>query len=353
MYEHMTYENILDKMLSNVPKEIDKREGAIIYDAIAPCAIELTLMYIELDNILKETFADTASYEYLVRRCKERGIIPYTASFPYVLGEFNCEVEIGTRFSLDSFTYNVYEKIADFEYSYILQCETLGILGNNVFGDIVPIEYINGLTSAKITELLIPGEEAEDIESLRTRYFKSFDNKAYGGNQADYLEKVNAIEGVGGVKVTPVWQGGGTVLITILDSEYNRASDVLVDTVQQIVDPTKDAMGYGVAPIGHIVTVDTVNEVMVNVTMHLTFDTGYSYEDLEVSIVEVIENYLQEERVKWGGQGYLLIRIAYIEARILAIKGVLDIENTKINGASSNLTLGSFDIPIFGSVVNG
>ena len=35
MWENMTYENILNDMLSRVPSNVDKREGSVIYDALA------------------------------------------------------------------------------------------------------------------------------------------------------------------------------------------------------------------------------------------------------------------------------------------------------------------------------
>ena len=40
--------------------------------------------------------------------------------------------------------------------------------------------------------------------------FDSMDAQSFGGNVADYKERVNAMNGVGGVKVYPVWNGGGT-----------------------------------------------------------------------------------------------------------------------------------------------
>lgn len=43
---------------------------------------------------------------------------------------------------------------------------------------------------------MIPGEDREDTEDLRTRYFNSFNAQAFGGNVQDYLEKTNAIPGV-------------------------------------------------------------------------------------------------------------------------------------------------------------
>ena len=50
-YEDITYEVILQRMLDKVSDNMDKREGSIIDDALAPAAVELQLMYIELDTI--------------------------------------------------------------------------------------------------------------------------------------------------------------------------------------------------------------------------------------------------------------------------------------------------------------
>ena len=36
MYEDMTFENIMDRCLDRVSSSIDKREGSVVYDAIAP-----------------------------------------------------------------------------------------------------------------------------------------------------------------------------------------------------------------------------------------------------------------------------------------------------------------------------
>lgn len=46
MYEEVTYEEILERMLERVPDDMDKREGSLIYDALAPAAIELQIMSI-------------------------------------------------------------------------------------------------------------------------------------------------------------------------------------------------------------------------------------------------------------------------------------------------------------------
>lgn len=351
MYENITYEEILKRMLDRVPNSMDKREGSIIYDALAPAAVELQLMYIELDTIMNEAFADTSSREYLIRRARERGIIPEPATNAVMKGVFSpAFVDVlGKRFSCDNLNYIAIEKITDGEYQ--LQCETSGVDGNAKFGQLIPIEYIEGLETAELTEILIPGEDEEDTEVFRERYFKSFELQAFGGNVADYKLKTNSIPGVGGVKVVPVWQGGGTVLLTIINSNFEAASDELVESVQNAIDPTQDASGSGIAPIGHIVTVKSAEEVPVDISTTITYDSGHSFDDMKKSIEDVIEAYFAELRETWGDVEKLTVRSSQIDARVLDIAGIVDIQDTYVNGVKA-FDLGNLEIPVMGSVTD-
>lgn len=351
MYEDITFEEILERILDRIPDSLDKREGSIIYDAIAPAALELAQMYIDLDVVLSESFGDSASRDYLIRRAAERGIKPTPATKAIVKGEFNVEVELGTRFNLGSLNYVVIEPITQTQYK--LQCESFGRGGNQNSGTLIPIDYVDGLESAKIIELLIPGEDEEETEAFRKRYFDSFESKAYGGNVDDYLNKTNSIAGVGATKVTPVWNGGGTVKLTILNSEFDKASSELIQTVQKEIDPKQDAKGVGIAPIGHIVTVDTVEEVVVNISTSITFEDGQNFTNLKPQIISKISEYLLEIRKEWARQNTSTVRIAQIEAKIVSLNGIVDIENTKINGSTSNLILTKYQVPKMGGVVNG
>lgn len=394
MYD-VTYEEILERMLARVSDKFDKREGSVIFDTHSPTAIELQLLYVELNTLIAEAYGDSASREFLIRRCKERGITPYEATKAILKGEFtpkNIDVT-GQRFNISSLNFIVLEKIADGEYQ--VQCETPGIVGNQQLGTMIPIEYIEGLETAELTGVLIPGEDEEDTEDLRKRYFDSFNEKAFGGNVQDYLEKTNAIPGVGSTKVTRVWNGdirpadmiptakvktwyegivgtldqevalwlsnvymaaaekklttGGTVLLTILNSDYGVASDTLIQTVQNTIDPAENAgEGYGLAPIGHVVSVKSAKEVTVTLKTKITFDTGYSWSNLQNSIDTAVQDYLLELRKGWADTAYLVVRISQIETRLLSIKGIVDIENTKINGSTDSLTLGKYEVPVFG-----
>ena len=210
MYENMTYEVILQRILNRIPSNMDKREGSIIYDAIAPAAAELAQLYIQMDEVLNQTFADTATNDYLEKRCAERGVTRRPATSAIVQGEFtptNIDVT-DKRFSCGDYNYIV---IGGENGIYRLLCETSGSLPNGVSGELIPIDYVNGLETGRITSILIPGEDVESDDDLRERYFSGLSSQAFGGNVADYKEKTKSIDGVGGVKVTPVWNGGGTV----------------------------------------------------------------------------------------------------------------------------------------------
>lgn len=353
MYEDITFELILQRMIDRVLAQnpnIDTREGSIIYNALAPAAVELQNMYIQLDTILNESFADTQTRDYLIKRCAERGIIPEPATKAILKGEFNIDVPIGSRFSLDMLNYIVIEKISDGIFK--LECETPGSEGNQQFGTLIPIDYIEGLTSAELTELLIPGEDEEDTESLRERYFNSLESQSFGGNIADYKEKTKQLPGVGGVKVYPVWNGGGTVKLVIIDSTYNVPSSTLIDAVQTAVDPIQNqGKGVGFAPIGHVVTVEGVSATTININTNITYQEGWTWADIEPYVHKAIDDYFFELASSWENENNLIVRISQIETRILNIAGVVDIENTTINGQAQNFVLGADNIPVRGEVI--
>lgn len=349
MWEDMTFENILNDMLSRVPSNVDKREGSIIYDALAPAAYKLAEAYFMMRNYVDLFFADTAVGEFLSRRTAELGINrrPATKAMRKIVT--TGPVDVGTRWGLEDTTYVIIEKITDTEYK--AECEQLGSIGNAYSGTLDNIDNISGVT-AELTDILIPGEDEETDESLRQRYFESLVSQAYGGNIVDYKEKVSALPGVGGVKVEPVWNGGGTVKLIIIDSEYNKPSDVLINEIQAAVDPVQNqGKGYGIAPIGHVVTVVGVNEVEINVEPEITLQTGYTWDDVKPTVEAAINDYFKELRSEWAESNSLVIRISQIEVRILDIAGIVDVQNTKLNGQQQNIELGPYEIPVLGEVM--
>ena len=355
MYEDQTYENILARSIAKIATNVDKREGSLVMNAIAPVSAEHANIYILLDSIIRNGYVDTADVrEYVVSRCKERGINPHEATQATLKGKFNVEIPIGSRFSLDELNYIAMAFIEEAEgyYYYQMECEIAGEIGNKGFGELSSIEYINKDLEGELVELLIPAKDEESIESLKERYLNSFDSNPFGGNKQDYKDKTKALDGVGGCIPIPVWAGGGTVKLIIIDSEYNVATPTLVASVQEQIDPAPQGEGNGIAPIGHTVTVVSAVGKPITVSSKFTLNEGYSWSQLQSNIEEVIKAYLLEMRKVWE-DGNLVVRISQIETRLLNIEGVLDVTNTKINGVDSNLAIEQSELPIFGGVTNG
>ena len=362
MYENMTYEGILKGMLDRVPDSMDKREGSVIYDALAPAAMELRNTYIDLDNILNQTFADTAAKKYLKLRCAERGIEIEPATYAIRQGEFNMDVPIDSRFSLNILNYKVVEKIRDDVETgnkiYKLECETVGTAGNKESGAMIPIEYIEGLQIAiLLPEVLVNGEDEEDVEHLRQRYFESFDSQAFGGNCADYKKKIKALPDVGGVKVYRTPSGvGGTVKAVIIDTAFTRPHDDVITAVQNAIDPPEShGEGLGIAPIGHNVTVVGCDEYPITVKSKITLYKDYDWNAASGSIEDAVNSYFNELAQGWeeSGDNDLIVRIAKIESKILETKCVFDIADTLLNDKAENVYVGKDAIPVLsGGVQN-
>lgn len=354
MYENITFESILNRMLNRIPNTFDKREGSVIYDALAVAAVEIKDMYVQNDMILNETFADTQSREYLIKRCAERGINVEKATYAIRQGEFNIDVPMGSRFSLNKLNYIVIEKISGGFFK--LRCETAGNVGNLESGTLIPIDYIDGLQTANLTDILVPGEDEEETEHLRQRYFDSLDSQAFGGNVADYKEKIKLLDGVGGVKVHPVWNGGGTVKVVFTDSTYSKPSSVLVDEIQEKTDPIQNqGKGAGFAPIGHVVTVVGCDELPIDIQTTITFQAGWDWESIEPHVNKAVDDYFTELSTTWDSleeNERLVVRISQIETRLLDLTGVLDIANTTLNGVAQNLTLDADSIPVRAVITN-
>ena len=116
MFEGITEEQLLKRMLDRVNDKFDKREGSIIYDAIAPTALEHINMYVSLDEVLDESFIDTMSLPYLKRKGDEMGVKYKEASKAVVKLQTNVDIRIGSQFTCNDLTFTTTQKLSNFVY---------------------------------------------------------------------------------------------------------------------------------------------------------------------------------------------------------------------------------------------
>ena len=356
MYEEMTYERILSRCLSQVTAPVDKREGSILYDAIAPAAAELAILYATLSAEMDRAFPDTAEDTDLTNKAKERGVFRREASAAVRRGIFEgekgkMEIPLGSRFSGGKVNYRATKQ--ESLGLYEMTCEETGEVGNAYFGNLLPIDYIPGLTSAELADILIPGEDEEGDRELRERYLQSLSNTAFGGNAAQYKQLLEQMEGVGAAKIFPAWNGGGTVKAVLVDSGGGVPSEQLIQKVQTAVDPeVNHGEGLGLAPIGHTVTVEGASAAVVDVTFALTLENSGSWEAVKQPIREAVQGYFDSLIAAWADSDHLTVRVSQVESRVLDVPGVLDVSGTTLGSVSGNLELDQTSIPILGEVDN-
>jgi len=370
-----TFKYLMESALDNVPDSLDKREGSIIYDALAPACYELAEYYMELKKILENTSASTASNEYLDLRAAEQGLERYAASYAVKRGDFLTSsgnpavIPIGSRFSVISDTLNINYIVTEAyldEFgtvvpgAYRMTCEEIGTQGNSYTGPLIPITYIQSLKTATLSDLLVPARDEETDDELRDRYFLTVNDKPFGGNLSQYDEELKGIDGVGEVQIYPVWNGGGSVKLSVIDAEYNIITNDFITTLQNMIDPTPQGTGLGLAPIGHTVTVTTPTEKTIDITTIVVLESGYTLGQVTPLIEEAIESYLLGLREIWGvsddlNNYALAVYIARINSAVLGVTGIANITGTTINGLASDLILTqnatTQELPVLGTVI--
>lgn len=366
-YDDRTYENLMEEMRSDVSADIDQQEGSFVDLALGKQAVRLEEAYENLEYVYDNMLVDTQDREHLIESGAEAGIPIDEGSQAVVLATINCECEAGTIFSaLDSeYNYEVGDYVGRIDhetvdddgepitlsyYQYQLIAEDPGVEPGSYTGDIEPADFIDDFEEGWIVSLITAGEDEEETEAYRERRLQWFQTKACAGNRAYYKDVIKDLDNVGGVKLQRRQAGSSYIEAYIQNSGYRAASAALLAAVKAAVDPTEyTGEGYGLAPIGHQVTIHSVTETTVNLVLTLELDAGLEYDDIKSQVEAKCESYIAGLRAEWEDESYLIVRISGLEMKILEVEGVQDISLT-INGYASNLQLGTYAIPVLGTV---
>lgn len=369
-FQNKDYDYFLRKMLDAVPDNIDKREGSIIYDALAPAALVMGQQSLDMANVIKETYIKTASGEFLDYRAIEHG----TSRYPATQTEAKAKVlndkkeplnnvQIGDKFASigDSPIFYAVTKVND-DLTVELTAEVKGSSANSYIGQILPVTPNDLLSWAEITEITAPARDVESDDHLRARLLSSQSWIAYGGNVADYLDMTSKIDEVGAAQIYPTWNGGGTVKVVILNNNLMPASASLVQKVKNTLDPEdKQAEGYGLAPIDHAVTVTAPEELIVNVDISVKLDDTKVTRYVKDSITKAVEGYFQSLRKDWAdinqklGRGYQeTIYRSKILSQVMLTEGVVNAKLPSLNGRDADIDLvfnnSKSQLPVVGTV---
>lgn len=367
-----SYADILADMLGQVDDSLDKREGSLIQTALGPGAWYMEGLVLLLAQIQSGAYAQTATGTDLDMLAATRGLTRNAATPAVRQGTFDAVIPAASQFrtingaNSVTFTSGALISSGGGVYVYELTCDTPGSIGNSYTGQLLPVTAILGLTTATIGAIITEGVDTETDTSLRERYNESFSAAPYGGNISEYRQAILAQTGVGGVQVYPAsyYNGGGTVLCSIIDTDLGEASQLLVDAVQAAICPNSSALGVGIAPIGAAVDIVSASELTVDVEADITFEAGI-VNGLQVygdAIREAIDEYIKSVAQAWGtatyGVGTISYNVTVYAARviyaILSVPHVVNVQNLTLNGSAGDLTLTETSalqqVPVLGEV---
>lgn len=356
MFEDRTAENILEEMLSGIT-DVNTSEGSLMYEACAQQAMALEQAYLDLRRLYDNLSIDNMEEEFFEVFAQDRGVYRIDATSPVVLCEVGQELELGTRFSVDTYDYEV-TTLQDHndQYHYLARCETAGTEANNTVGEMQPIDYIENWNGGKVVSIVTYGKPQETLDAYKARFKEErYQIKPFAGNKAAYREYVKEYNKTNGTVADCIpmrTKDKKTTELWVVDPEFKALSKAVLEDLQNQICPVPGE-GEGMAPIWHDVKVRTPENVVIDVSVVVTLDTEYTWDGVKDSIKEKIDKYLLAVRTLWSKNQKCVVRLSQVEYAVLSVQGVLDCTGAMINGVASNLNFEYSKVPVMGGVSNG
>lgn len=318
-------------------------------DTFASYAVEYD-WYADLEQVFEMVFLVTATGDYLTLRAEENGVYRQVASAAKYRIKYEGELpELGTRFFCDG---QYFVLAQDDDLGFYIEAEETGTAANDILSGtaVVPVETLRELTACSIAEELEPGSDEEDDESLRKRVQEKIAGPAENGNRQHYKTWCESISGVGRARIIPLWAGENTVKGVLIDTEGGPASDAVVQRVQEYIDPGGTGLGEGQANIGAHFTAAAATAKKVDISFSVTLAKGGNLATVKDAAQTALKAQVKSINLAANDGETPTLRISTVGNTIYGLTGVLDYENLRFNGQTSNVETGTEEVFVLGEV---
>lgn len=368
MFENYTYERLLEDVLNHAPEGIDTRQGSIFYDAVSGILLKIAKLYTDLDFIAEMVSVATATGTALDARAGEYGVSRLAATrAKYYVAFEGVMPQIGERFYTNGQYFVLQNREENGQAIYYLEAETAGIRGNDVYKGTpaIPVNNIEGLTSAEFGMLYESGSDNEEDESLRIRVREKIAGPAENGNKQHYKTWCESRDGVGRARIFPLWNGPNTVKAILIDTTGKPCGTAKVAEVQEYIDPSTkgytatvdnktyivgDGLGEGVANLGAHFTAAAAIPLTVNVSFTAELASGVTKEAVREEAKAAIEKYFKGLVLDTTEIADIVIRVSAVGAILSGLQTILDYSDLKLNGSATNIVPSEDDVPVIGEV---
>lgn len=344
LFDGLTPETILERILGRMDTEFQTREGSYAYDQAAPISFEIWRVLMTLDELIEAFYVNPNSGIYLDAHAKlfamARREGTRAAAKITLFGRGGLTVPAGTAFYAGQLEYRLTDNVTiagDVGVGYLRAVE-VGQRYNVPAGSIDQIlRTIAGLERFEAEEAQ-GGTDPEADEALYERLDEKRKRPPTSGNEAHYREWALSVDGVGAVRVTPLWKGPGTVLVLIAGYDRHPVDQVVVDACKAYIETQR--------PVGADVTVASAQPVAVNVSARVILEAGASLAEVERAFAAKLDAYLAKLAF-----AEFVVYLHQVGALLMSVPGVLDYRQLTINGERRNLDLDSDGVPVSGEVV--
>ena len=352
-----TPEQLQERMMNDLPPDIDDMPGGFPYDMTMPTAlIASELLNFHLVRALMVAFPQYAWGEWLDRHGENIHVYRHQPTYSgelQVIGEPGTELAAGKTFStaatseVSAIEFVSTETRVIGETGEIMVPIRAALEGkrSNVGPDTVVLQNkpLDGVVSVTNPKAITGGTEVEtdDDYYARIQLANETENLSWIGNDSDYQRWALSVDGGGACIVVPAWEGPGTVKLVLVDANGDPANEELCDAVYDYIVSPEDR-SRRILPTGTAkLTVVGAETVELNYTC-----TGLDYDAEATSLEQIKTDFqkaIEEVYLRAKGTGNLVYHQA--ESLITDLPGVNDYETFKINGQEEDIPLSQEEYP--------
>ncbi len=358
--EHTTAEEIHQRMMENLPGDIDDMPGGFPYDFTMPAALEKEeLINFHLMRALMVAFPQYAWDEWLDLHGKqvrlERHPPGRASGKAEVSGKAGTKIMAGTVFCTEATEDGPSIEFAAQEDAEIGEDGTVlvpvsaveGGTGSNVAAGTVTFmaKPNRHVTEVNNPEPITGGTDPESDDDFYDRIATEYENsRTYIGNDSDYIRWAKEA-GAGDCIVIPAAEGPGTVRLALVDANGRPANEALVEAVyDHIVSPEDRSRRLLPTACARLVCVPSTTVPVDFIITGLLFDGTTSLAQIRIDFAEAVK------AIYAAAKQTNLLRYNDVRPIISNISGVLDFDVFFINGEMENIPLDAEEYPETGTL---
>ena len=363
----MSSRSIQERMMQNLPLDIDKTEGGFVWDLTFPTALEKAeLLQFHLIRTLHMMHHMWAEGRWLDYHAHENGLVRKPKNKAYgtitITGQKRTAIPKGFVFSVPS---DGGVPAIDFETLDAAVINENGVARiaiqaleggtkSNVAADTIVImrSPIKGIIKITNEEPLTGGVEEESDASLRERIddLLAGNGDSYVGNNADYVRWAKEVPGVGFAYTIPNYNGINSVKVVVVDANGSPANAQIIEAVRVHIFGTDRKDINRLAPVGLVdFLVSAPSPVVVDYKLSVRLNPRTNRDAFIQSFKSALLTYYQEIS-KDAEEGRRCLKYIMVAAILARLPSVDDFKNFRMNGSMDNILYSEEEYPITGKI---